>query len=193
MSKNILIIQGNPVAPSFSGLLADAYREGALLSGAEVKTLTLSSMDFNPVLRGGYRERTPLEPDLNEAREAILHADHLVWIYPLWWGSTPALLKGFIDRVFLPGYAFKYQKGSPLPEQLLKGRSARAIVTMDAPVWYYRWIQQQPGHRLLKYSLLHFCGVKPVKITSIGRLNKLGEQERQQWLQKIKKMGTKLA
>jgi len=71
------------------------------------KILIINELDFNPNLQFGYRKRTELEPDLLKAQELIKWADHLVWIYPVWWGSIPAIMKGFIDRVFLPGFAFQ--------------------------------------------------------------------------------------
>jgi NAD(P)H dehydrogenase (quinone) len=80
----------------------------------------------------------------------------------------PALLKGFIDKVFLPGFGFRYRKDSVWWDKLLTGKSARLIVTMDTPPWYFRWIYGRPGHNAMKKSTLQFCGIKPVKITSIG-------------------------
>lgn len=79
-------------------------------AGADVRMITLNELAFNMNLEGGYRNKLPLEPDLLEAQEAIKWAEHLVWVFPIWWGGPPALLKGFVDRIFMPGYAFKYQK-----------------------------------------------------------------------------------
>jgi NAD(P)H dehydrogenase (quinone) len=98
----------------------------------------------------------------------IKWADHLVFVYPTWWGTMPALLKGFIDKVFLPGFGFKYRKDSVWWDKLLTGKSARLIVTMDTPPWYFRWVYGRPSHNAMKKSTLEFCGVKPVKIISIG-------------------------
>lgn len=191
--KKIAIIEGNPVSQSYGRALAAAYEEGALTAGAEVRTLNLSELAFNPNLSGGYKNKLPLEDDLRHAQETIAWAEHLVFVYPIWWGGVPALLKGFIDRVFLPGFAFKYRSGSPLPERLLTGRSARLIVTMDSPLWYFRYWQGQPGHRMMKKSTLAFCGVSPVKITSIGQTGKLPEHQRERWLEKVKGLGRRMA
>ena len=86
----------------------------------------------------GYAQIQPLEPDLLDAQASITWAQHLVWVYPIWWGGLPALLKGFLDRIFLPGFAFKYRPNSALWDRLLTGRSAELLVTMDSPPWYYR-------------------------------------------------------
>ena len=107
-------------------------------------------------------------------------------------GRHAGAAKGFIDRVFLPGFAFKYRKNSPLPEQPLKGKTARLIVTMDSPYVYYRFYLGQPGHQMMKHSILKFCGVG-VRATNITRLRKMPEVARKQWLERVHRMGRKLA
>ncbi|MBX4152094.1 NAD(P)H-dependent oxidoreductase [Paenibacillus sp. FSL W7-1279] len=191
--KKVLIIQGNPIANSYGSLLAEVYARGAAESGAEVRELVLAELEFDLNLSGGYKGKQPLEPDLQKAQELISWADHLVFVYPNWWGGMPALLKGFIDRVFLPGFAFKYRKNSPLPEQLLKGKTARLIVTMDSPYVYYRFYLGQPGHQMMKHSILKFCGVGSVRATNITQLRKMPEVARKQWLERVHRMGRKLA
>lgn len=191
--KKVLIIQGNPIENSYGSQLAEVYARGAAESGAEVRELVLAEMEFDLNLSGGYKGKQPLEPDLQKAQELISWADHLVFVYPNWWGGMPALLKGFIDRVFLPGFAFKYRRNSPLPEQLLKGKTARLIVTMDSPYVYYRFYLGQPGHQMMKHSILKFCGVSTVRATNITQLRKMPEVVRKQWLERVQRMGRKLA
>lgn len=191
--KKVLIIQGNPIENSYGSQLAEVYARGAAESGAEVRELVLAELEFDLNLSGGYKGKQPLEPDLQKAQELISWADHLVFVYPNWWGGMPALLKGFIDRVFLPGFAFKYRKNSPLPEQLLKGKTARLIVTMDSPYIYYRFYLGQPGHQMMKHSILKFCGVGSVRATNITQLRKMPEVARKQWLERVQRMGRKLA
>lgn len=191
--KKVLIIQGNPIENSYGSQLGEVYARGAAESGAEVRELVLAEMEFDLNLSGGYRGKQPLEPDLQKAQELISWADHLVFVYPNWWGGMPALLKGFIDRVFLPGFAFKYRRNSPLPEQLLKGKTARLIVTMDSPYVYYRFYLGHPGHQMMKHSILKFCGVGTVRATNITQLRKMSEVARKQWLERVQRMGRKLA
>ncbi|MBU1696490.1 MAG: NAD(P)H-dependent oxidoreductase, partial [Proteobacteria bacterium] len=148
--------------------------------------------EFNPNLPFGYKNKIELEPGLIESQELILWADHLVFVYPTWWGTMPALLKGFIDRVFLPGFAFQYRKDSVWWDKLLKGKSARLIVTMDTPPWYYCLIYGRPGHNAMKKSILEFCGIKPVKISSIGPVKNSKESKRKTWLNTVQKLGGKL-
>ena len=112
MSKRVLVILGHPATNSFCGALADSYSEGANAAGNEVQFISLGSLSFDPILHNGYNTIQELELDLVAAKEAITWAQHIVFVYPIWWGAMPALLKGFIDRIFLPGFAFKYREGS---------------------------------------------------------------------------------
>ncbi|VVV02583.1 NAD(P)H-dependent oxidoreductase [Mesonia oceanica] len=134
--KQILIINGHPDKKSFNYALAEAYKNGAAKSKAKISQIDIADLNFNPNLKFGYRQRTPLEPDLIEAIEKIKKATHLVWVFPMWWYSYPALMKGFIDRSFLPGITFEPVKGKALPKKLLKGKTARLIITADTPKWY---------------------------------------------------------
>ena len=189
--KKILIINGHPDKNSLCGALAEAYKKGADEAGAECKLVHLEDLDFDPVLKYGYKKRTELEPDLLKVQEDIKEAGHLVFVYPTWWGTYPALMKSFIDRVFLPGYAFKYRDKGLLWDKLLKGRSARLIVTMDSPKWYYRFVYKSPGHNSMKKSILEFCGVKPVKIISFGPVKTSDDTLRKKWIEKVERLGQK--
>jgi len=129
-----LIILGHPDKKSFCARLADSYESGAKEKGGDVERINLNEIRFNPILKKGYRDIMPLEEDLVEAQRLIKWANHLVFVFPVWWSAPPALLKGFIDRVFLPGFAFKYRENSNQWDKLLQGKSARLIMTSDAPV-----------------------------------------------------------
>jgi len=189
MNKKILIIQGNPNVNSLCDSIAERYKLGAEKSNAEVKLFRLTDMKFDPILKEGYKKEVLLEEDLQTAQYNIKWADHLVFVYPTWWGTVPALLKGFIDRVFLPGFAFKYRKGSPWWDKFLTGKSARLLVTMDTPVWYYKWFYGSPGHNAMKKNTLEFCGVKPVKISSFGPVRFASPEKIQSWLDESEKLG----
>ena len=191
--KKILIVQGNPDKNSFCDALAEAYKKGAFDANAEVKEINIREIEFNPNLAFGYKKRVELEQGLIESQHLIKWADHLVFVYPTWWGTMPALLKGFIDRVFLPGFGFQYRDDSVWWDKLLKGKSARLIVTMDTPPWYFRLFYGRPGHNAMKKSTLKFCGVKPVKISSIGPVKHSKKSKRISWLTHVQKLGEKIA
>lgn len=190
--KNILIINGHPDKESFCTALAEMYHKGAVSAGADCKLIHLIDLEFNPILTYGYRKSSPLEPDLLQAQHDILKADHLVFVYPNWWATFPALLKGFIDRVFLPSFAFKYHDKGPLWDKLLKGKTARLIVTMDTPKWYYWLINKNAGFNAMKIGVLEFCGIKPVKITSFAPVKSSNDIKRKQWLKEVEALGRKV-
>jgi len=189
--KKMLIITGHPDAESFNFALADAYEKGARQSGAEVQRINIRDLDFNLNLQFGYRKRTELEPDLLQAQEQIKWAEHLVWIYPVWWGSVPAIMKGFLDRVLLPGYAFKKRAGSVWWDKFLSNRSARLICTLDQPGWFYRLVNGMPSHHAMKKLTMGFIGVSPVRITTIAPLRLSTDQFRKKWLEKVERLGPK--
>ena len=188
-SPRIAVIHGHPDSESLSSSIARAYAKGALEQGAEVREIDLAQLKFDPVLWHGYSQLQPLEPDLVAAQETIRWADLLVFAYPTWWGTTPALLKGFIDRAFLPGFAFKYREHSRFWDRLLTGRSARLLVTMDTPGWYYHWVARQPGHQMMRRSILGFSGVKPIRISRFGVVRGSSDDVRRRWLERARTLG----
>lgn len=187
--KKILIINGHPNPDSFNFGIANEYQKGALVSGALVETITIASITFNPNLAFGYQKRIELEPDLLESWEKIKRADHLVWVHPVWWGGLPAVTKGFIDRLFLPGMAFQYRENSVWWDKLLRGKTAHIITTLDQPGWFYRLFFGRPSVNQLKKSTLEFCGVKPVKVSYIGIIKGSDEKQRKKWLEKVYNFG----
>lgn len=189
--KNILIINGHPNPASFNFALAEAYKKGALTTNAKVETITIADLKFNPNLQFGYQKRTELEPDLLDSWEKIKRADHLVWIHPVWWGGLPAITKGFIDRLFLPGMAFQYRENSIWWDKYLKGKTAHIITTLDQPGWYYRLFFGRPSVNQLKKSTLEFCGVKPVKVSYIGIIKTSDNNQKEKWLKKVYNFGLK--
>lgn len=190
--KKILIINGHPDEESFNYGLADAYRKGAVKSGAEVKNVNIRELAFNPNLQFGYRKRTELEPDLLIAMDKLKWADHLVWVYPVWWGSVPAIMKGFLDRVLLPGFAYNKRKNSLWWDKLFTGKTSRIISTLDQPGWYYRLVYGSPSHKAMKRLTLHFIGVWSVKTTTIGPIRLSSQKFRQRWLDNVEKLGESL-
>jgi putative NADPH-quinone reductase len=190
--KKILIINGHPDKKSFCSALAESYKKGVDSSGADCKLVHLIDLDFNPILSFGYREISVLEPDLVKMQQEILAADHLVLVYPNWWSTFPALLKGFIDRAFVPGFAFKYRENSPFWDKLLIGKTARMIVTMDTPKWYYFLMNINAGHNAMRIGVLEFCGIKPVKITSFASVKSSDEIKRRKWLTEVEELGKQL-
>jgi NAD(P)H dehydrogenase (quinone) len=187
--KKILIINGHPDKESLCFALAESYKKGADSASADCKLIHLIDLDFNPILNHGYRKISVLEPDLVKMQAEITAADHLVFVYPNWWSTFPALLKGFIDRVFVPNFAFKYRENSVFWDKLLAGKTARLIVTMDTPWWYYWLINKNAGHNAMRIGVLEFCGIKPVKITVFTPIKSSDEAKRKKWLAEVEELG----
>lgn len=194
MKKNILLILGHPSKNSYSKALLDAYQKGAEQAGANCKTIYISDLDFDVNLSDGYKngEEMKLEKDLVAAQELIQWADHVVLAYPNWWGFMPAITKGFIDRLFLPGFAFKHHSGKIFPEKLLKGKSMRLLVTMDTPKWWFYLIYRASQYQILKDIVFGYVGFNPIRFSTFGFIRKSNEQRRANWLQQVEKLGKQI-
>lgn len=187
--KKILIIQGHPNKDSLSNRILEIYREGAMDSGAVVETLILRDLDFQPILFLGYKRTEALEPDILRAQELVSWADHIVFIYPNWWGTYPALFKGFIDKLLWPGFAFSYGNSRGHHDRLLKGKSARVFVTMDSSRWTYFVMQRAPGHLAMRGATLGFVGLSPVRFTTFSRIRLASAGKIARWNALVKKLG----
>lgn len=183
--KKIVLINGHPNPKSLSQAFFEAYRDSAKEKGEDVFSFSLHEMEFELNLKRGYKEEQALENDLLEVQKAIKEADKLVFFYPVWWGNVPALLKGFVDRTFLPGFAFKYHKGNPFPEGYLKGKSAELFVTMDSPWWYYRFFQGGSGDSMMKRHVLKLSGISPVKFYHFQFVKKASPEKIKKWIEKV--------
>jgi len=189
---NILLINAHTREQSFCTALAESYEQGACNAGHKVQTLNIRDLNLEKYLNHGHESRYTPEGDIVKAQELIDWCDHLVFVYPIWWAGLPALLHLFFEMVFSPGFAFKYQDttGNIVKwDKLLKGKSARLIVTMDSPPWYYRWIIGDPGGKMMKRGILGFSGVAPITSTYIGSIKMSTDKRRTQWLEKAYSIG----
>jgi putative NADPH-quinone reductase len=148
-------------------------------------------MSFDPILHEGYERVQPLEPDLQAAHAAIMRADHLVLIFPLWMGMLPAIFKGFLERVLQPDLVEPSKQGRHV--ELLAGKSARIVMTMGMPGLVYRWWYGAHAQKILKRNILEFMGVSPVEATTFGMIGTVKPEQREAWLTEIKALGAKAA
>lgn len=191
MGKRILLIQGHPDGerPHLCHLLAAAYAEGAGAAGHSLRQVAVADLDF-PLLRSQRDwEDGELPPGLAEAQAAIGWAEHLVLFFPLWLGDMPALLKGFLEQVARPGFAFKREAGNPMSAKALGGRSARIVVTMGMPAAVYRWYFRAHSLKSLERNILGFVGIAPVHETLIGMVDRLDAAAVQKWQARLRKQG----
>lgn len=185
-----LIILGHPRRDSLCGALAEAYRQGAEQAGVETHLLSLGELEFDPHVREDSPEHQPLEPDLERGRAWLAWAEHLVFVYPNWWGTMPALLKGFLDRLVMPGDAFRfYGPGATQWEGLWAGKTAQLITTMDTPPPVYRWLFKAPGTHAMRNATLGFCGVKPVRSLVVGPVRTSDDAQRREWIERSRRAG----
>lgn len=189
--KKILILNGHPKKQSLCTALANAYHLGAQKAGHECKVLNLIDLEFDLILRTDRSKLKDLEPDIAKAQSALQEADHLVFVFPIWWGTYPALLKGFIDRVFLSGIAFRHRANSTKWDKLLTGKTARLITTMDTPKWFYTLFYKSFGLRAMRQGLLEYCGVSPVKSTMFSPVHTSAPEIRTKWLAQVGELGWK--
>jgi putative NADPH-quinone reductase len=190
---HILIIQGHPDAGSrhFGHALADAYADAAGEAGHEVRRIDVASVDF-PLLRSQQEwEHGELPPSLAPAQEAIRWSSHIVILFPLWLGDMPALLKGFLEQVARPGFAFRYAQGkSPFNSKGLTGRSARVVVTMGMPALAYRWLYRAHSVKSLERNILGFVGIAPVHETLVGSVGNLDDKTAAKWFARMRRLGS---
>lgn len=191
MQKRILIIDGHPdaTAERYLHALSSAYRDGARAGGHEVRGIVVSELEF-PLLRTSedFRSGNPNET-IRKCQQDLAWADHVVILFPLWLGSMPALLKGFLEQVLRPGFAFAAGKGRHLPRKLLRGRSARVVVTMGMPGLFYRWYFRAHSLKSLERNILGFCGLRPVRACVIGMVESMSQAGRGNWLARVQKLG----
>lgn len=187
----VLVISAHVRSDSYCHALAAAYAQGAREAGCMVQELSLATLRFDPDVHTRSPNEQPLEPDLQTALQALEWAQHWVFVFPSWWGTGPARLKGFLDRVLLPGRAFRERANGQL-EGRMHGRTAHVLNTLDMPPWVYRWIQRAPGHQALRRSVLGVCGVRCTRCIAFGAVNHSTPEQRAAWLAAAHAVGRSL-
>jgi len=187
---NIVIIQGHPdnQTQHLCHALAQAYAQGASDAGHRVETIDIASLEF-PLLRSRKDWEGDLPESLQQPAALMRQADHLVILYPLWLGTMPALLKGFIEQVFRPGIALDDSEEHKWPKKLLTGKSCHIVVTMGMPGFFYRWYYRAHSLKSLERNILKFSGISPVRATLYGLVEGVKDQRRKAWLDEMQKLG----
>lgn len=192
MPKHLAIIQGHPDSQGhhFGHALAEAYVTSAREAGHQVGLIEVAKLDF-PLLQSKEDFETGTPPaSIQQAQEIIRQAEHLVFIYPLWMGSMPALLKAFLEQTFRPAFTSGSAETGKAGKRLLQGKTARIVVTMGMPAFFYRWYFRAHSLKSLERNILGFCGIGPIKESLIG-LVEASDARRQKWLAKMRAFGQK--
>ena len=190
MAERLLVINGHPDPrpERLCAALAGAYCNGAATAGRIVRRIDVGDLDFPLIRTAEDFENGAVPPDIRTAQEAVRQADHVTMVYPLWLGEQPALLKGFLEQVFRYGFALE-KPGAQGWTGLLKGKSARVIVTMGMPGPVYRLMFGAHGVRSMERSVLWMSGFKPVRHTFFGGAGSASERRRGAWLDHVRTLG----
>lgn len=189
--KKIFILDAGHEGGSFSSALAEAYAKGAQEAGHEVRLTRLSGMEFDPILHNGYKAIQELEPDLVKFQEDVKWCDVYVTAFPIWWSDVPARLKGLVDRVWLPGFAYRFRKGLiPGWHRLLKKKRARIITTSDSHP-FLLWFLFGGNINSYVRGVLRFSGFAPVRKSWFSGMRNLSDERRQRLVAKIERLGRK--
>ncbi len=188
--RKIYILAGHPDTVSMCCDLAHAYARGAQSTGNEVRLTRLADMKFDPILHQGYKVIQELEPDLKKFQEDIKWCDHFVILYPSWWSTMPALVKGLFDRAWLPGFAYKFLPSGLGWTRLLKGKTARIFVTSDSHPLLARFLFGDNTNEI-QDGILWFAGFR-ASHTKIGPMKQISEEKKAQWAKKFEAYGRRV-
>ena len=169
---SVLIVYAHPGPKGHNPAVLQEVENNLESREIDYEVLDLYRMNFNPVMSSKELESGKPGKDVLEIQEKIKESKTILFIYPVWWGSMPAIMKGFIDRVFTAGFAFKYMGSTPMG--LLRDKRAVVIMTSGAAVPVSRLAGNFPK-RFMHFGVLVFCGLKS-KIFQIGRSSKFSEK-----------------
>ena len=188
--KKIFVLLGHPDTESMCCEFADSYAAGARKAGHEVRRSNLGDMVFDPILHKGYKVIQQLEPDLLKFQEDVKWCEHLVIVYPSWWSTMPALLKGLFDRAWLPCFAYKFLPSGIGWQRLLKGRTARVFVTSDAHPLLARFLFGDNTNEI-QDGILWFAGIS-AKMKKCGPMKNISPERKAKWIEKFVFWGSKV-
>lgn len=180
---NIYIIYAYPNQNGLCSAALESLQAGFTAAGHQVVVSDLYAENFNPVLlfnQDKKRRNIQFDPETEIYRNHIQWAHHLVFVYPIWWSGMPAILKGFIDRVFATGFVYHFN--GLLPVGHLKGKTAWIVNTHDSPRLFALFFQQDYGRVLKKQILQLMCGIRKVKHITLPFVKGKSIEQRQKWL-----------
>ena len=157
---HVLMIYCHPRPDSFCAALRDAAMDGLIASGHSVELRDLYAEGFDPVLssqqRGAYFDETESIRGVEDHVAALRRADWLLLVYPTWWFGMPAMLKGWLDRIWLPGVAFRLG-GPKVMVPLLTNITRIGVVTTYGSPWWLLWWVGWPDRRIVRRGIQPLC------------------------------------
>lgn len=186
MKTLVIYTHPNPKSLSYAFLQEVLRGCGENPAVGEVKVLDLYEEGFDPVLvfhETKRRRDMHADPDLAVYRDLMTWAEKIVFVYPIWWGRPPAMLMGFIDKMFASGFAYR-DKGGLFPEGLLRGKSVVCISSMKGPAHYPLFFLNNAHKTLMRRALFGYVGIKKVKFFEFGSMESPKGKQKEK-LQKV--------
>ena len=188
----VAIVFNHPYEGSYCNAILDAVKRGLNRAGHEIDVIHLDQDKFNPVMTAedllAFRNKKSIDSQALDYIQRIKAADHLVFIFPIWWELMPALMKGFIDKVIFPGETYDYTKsGYGMITLLDHLQSATVITTMNTPAIMYKFMYGNAIKKSLIRGTLKKSGIKNVKWLSLNMVKASSSEKRAKWLEKIEK------
>jgi NAD(P)H dehydrogenase (quinone) len=178
-----LIITAQPSSKGFVHQIAKQYEGSKKSMGEHVELIDLYSEEYTlPFLKFEDAKNIDKNSVRENLQEKIKNADELVFIFPLWWGDMPAILKNFIDQTFTTGFAFEYKNKKPTG--LLTKKTAKIVVTFDAPKFFY-FFTGFPLKNIFTKKILKFCGIKTLNFKTYGSISSASSDQKKNILKEI--------
>lgn len=190
---NVLIVYAHPNPKSFNHAVLEKVKQGLQEADHTFTVIDLYEDQFNPILKfdENFKRRNLKDDSETEwYRTQLKQADHYIFIYPIWWSGMPAILKGFFDRVFASGFAYVYE--GVMPKGLLVGKSSWVIYSLDSPSWFERVIRGSVEWKVIKSSILNFCGIRSVKRMMFAGVKGSSTDKREKWLEYVYRQAKQL-
>jgi NAD(P)H dehydrogenase (quinone) len=192
----VLIVYCHPYEKSFNHALLESIRMGVQDAGDIIEVIDLVRDGFNPVFSAGelalFSQGKFLDEKIGEYQMKIQSADHLVFLYPYWWGGMPAILKGFFDKVFLPGWAYHETPEGRFIGHLKQIKSATMLITMSMSGPIFKLIFESAVKRLYFLGGLGSCGIRKIMLKTLNGVDKVPDRKREIWLKKIRNWAGKI-
>ena len=194
---NTLIVFNHPYGGSFCGAILAAVERGLKTGGHKCRVINLDQDDFDPVMRSkdllafvgagraGADALDAIDDQVREYKEHLEWAEHLVMIFPIWWMTTPAMTKGFIDKVIFPAIAYDMKDGRLVSRLSL--RKVTVITTMNTPVDIYREVFGNPLEGSLIKGTFRQIGIENIEWTSLSEVKQVSRGQREAWLEEIER------
>ena len=191
--SSIVIVQGHPDrrGDHLCHALAQSYADGAVAGGHSVELLEPASLSFPLLSSRAEWEHGSLPPQLIGAQDAMRRAAHLVFVYPLWLGDMPAMLKAFLEQVARPGTFVTVDGGKLGHSRLLEGCSARVVISTGMAAPAYRWLSGAHSLKLMRRDILGMAGVAPVRATVVGRATTMDVAQVARWRARLQRLGAR--